>query len=116
MDETTIKLIEKTLGVTINFGAFIVTWVLLSFLGTRVKRIPAIENDFIPLVLALVGSFTYVGLAWLLGSPLEKSGFVVGFVNGFAAVGGHQFLIRTKQAITGEVSKEPPKDPPVTTP
>lgn len=112
MDDTTIKLIEKALGVTINFGAFIVTWVLLSFLGTRVKRLPAIENDYIPLVLAFVGSFTYVGLAWLLGSPLEKAGFVVGFVNGFAAVGGHQFLTRTKQAITGE----PPKDPPATTP
>lgn len=112
MDETTIKLIEKTLGVTINIGAFIITWVLLSFLGTRVKRLPAIENDYIPLVLAFVGSVTYVGIAWLLGSPLEKSGFVVGFVNGFAAVGGHQFLIRTKQAISGE----PPKEPPVTTP
>lgn len=107
MEDGFIKLIETQLGVTINLGAFAVTWGILSFLGTRVKKLPNIENDYIPLVLALVGSVVYVGAAWLLDVPFQKGGFVIGFVNGFAAVGGHQCFTRTKAAVTQSTNQTP---------
>lgn len=112
MDETTIKLIEQNLGVKVNYGAFVVTWVILSWLGSRVKKLPSIPNDFIPAVLTAFGGLVYVSTAWLLGIQFEKSQLLVGCASGFFAVGAHQFLQRTKQVISGE----PPKDPPVTTP
>ena len=112
MDDSTLKLIEQALGVKVHGGSFAATWVVLNWLGSRVKRLPSIPNDFIPIVLAVIGSVSYVVFAWLLGSPFEKSGFVVGFANGFVAVGGHQCFVRTKQGIAGEA----PKDPPAPTP
>ena len=56
MDDSTLKLIEQALGVKVHGGSFAATWVVLNWLGSRVKRLPSIPNDFIPIVLAVIGS------------------------------------------------------------
>ena len=115
MDDTTIKLIEQSLGVKVHGASFGVTWILLNWLGSRVK-ISAIPNEYIPAILVAVGGVVYLSTSWLLSNPFDKSQILVGLAAGFVAVGSHQAVVRTKQAITGEAPKEPPKDPPVTTP
>lgn len=115
MDDTTIKLIEQSLGVKVHGGSFIATWFVLNWLGSKVK-ISAIPNEFIPAILVAVGGVVYVSTSWLLSNPFDKSQILVGLATGFVAVGSHQALVRTKQAFTGEPPKEAAKDPPVTTP
>jgi len=115
MDDTTIKLIEQSLGVKVHGASFAVTWILLNWFGKWVKN-SAIPNDFIPAILVAGGGVVYVSTSWLLSNPFDKSQILVGLAAGFVAVGSHQALVRTKQVITGEPLKEAPKDPPVTTP
>lgn len=112
MDDTTIKLIEQSLGVKVHGGSFAATWVVLNWLGSRVKQLPSISNDFIPAVLVGFGGVVYVAASWLFSNPFEKSQILIGLAAGFVAVGSHQALVRTKQGITGEA----PKDPPAPTP
>lgn len=116
MDDTTKQMIESALGVKVHGGSFMVTWVVLNWLGVRVKKLPSIPNDFIPAVLIGFGGFVYVATSWLIGNPFDKAQVLVGLASGFVAVGAHQTLVRTKQGIAGEEVGPNPAQPPTQTP
>lgn len=119
MDESTIKLIESYLGVKVNFAAWGVTTLALNWLGARVKKLPHINDEWIPIILAGVGMVIYVLLSLSL-SAYTPASWTIGVACGIFAVGLHQGFRQTGALLMGnsitETSKpNPPNEnqPPV---
>lgn len=109
MDESTIHLIESYLGVKVNIAAWAMTVVALNFLGSRVKQLPHIMDEWIPIILAGVGMVIYVLLSLSL-SAYTPASWVIGVICGGFAVGLHQGFRQTGALLKGK-SIAPPTEP-----
>lgn len=109
MDDPTIHLIESYLGVKVNIGAWFATTFAMNWLGARVKRIPSIPDEWIPLVLSFFGMLIYV-LTSLSLSAYTSASWVVGAACGIFAVGLHQGVRQTGALLKGK-SIAPPTEP-----
>lgn len=101
MDETTIHLIESYLGVKVNWLAWGMTVGALNWLGARVKKLPHIKDEWIPIVLAGVGMVLYVLLSLSL-SAYTPASWVIGVICGGFAVGLHQGFRQTGALLKGK--------------
>lgn len=101
MDESTIQLIESYLGVKVNFAAWGVTVLILNWLGARVKKLPHIKDEWIPIVLAGVGMVLYVLLSLSL-SAYTSASWIIGVICGGFAVGLHQGFRQTGALLNGK--------------
>lgn len=83
--------------IPINPAHLALMTIILNFLGATVKTIPQIPNQFIPLILASVGCLVNCALAGWTGQNA-----VMGFAAAILAVGGHQTLQSTINALKKE--------------
>jgi hypothetical protein len=112
MDEATIQLIESHLGVKVNFAAWVLTVVILNRIGSTVKKLPHIADEWIPIVLAGVGMVLYVLLSLSL-SAYTPASWVIGVICGGFAVGLHQGFRQTGALLNLLLGKSifPPTEP-----
>lgn len=109
MDESTIHLIESYIGVKVNYAAWVVTVLILNWIGARVKNLPHVKDEWIPIILAGVGMVIYVLLSLSL-SAYTPASWVIGVICGGFAVGLHQGFRQTGALLKGK-SIAPPTEP-----